>query len=51
VILSGGLNPDNVKEAIGATAPFAVDVGTGVEERPGKKNVDQMRRLMKTLAF
>ena len=51
LILSGGLNPDNVKEAIKATAPFAVDVGTGVEERPGKKDADQMRRFMKALAF
>ena len=51
VILSGGLNPDNVKEAIRATTPFAVDVNTGVEERPGKKDVNQMRRLMKALSF
>ena len=51
VILSGGLGPDNVKDAIKTTAPFAVDVGTGVEESPGKKDVGQMRRLMKTLAF
>ena len=51
VILSGGLNPDNVKDAIKKTAPFAVDLGTGVEESPGKKDVTQMRRLMETLAF
>ena len=51
VILSGGLSPDNVKDAIKKTAPFAVDVGTGVEESPGKKDVTQMRRLMETLAF
>ena len=51
VILSGGLSPDNVKDAIKATAPFAVDVGTGVEESPGKKDVGQMRRLIKTLVF
>ena len=50
VILSGGLSPDNVKDAIKMTAPFAVDIGTGVEESPGKKDVDQMKRLMKTLA-
>ena len=51
VILSGGLSADNVKDAIKKTAPFAVDVGTGVEESPGKKDVTQMRRLMETLAL
>lgn len=50
VILSGGLDPDNVNDAIKATAPFAVDVGTGVEERPGKKDAKRMRRFMKALA-
>jgi phosphoribosylanthranilate isomerase len=38
VILSGGLTPDNVGDAIGAVRPFAVDVASGVERAPGEKD-------------
>ena len=43
VILSGGLTPDNVGAAIAATAPYAVDVASGVELTPGRKDPDRLR--------
>jgi phosphoribosylanthranilate isomerase len=38
LVLAGGLAPENVEEAIARVRPFGVDVSSGVEERPGRKD-------------
>lgn len=46
VVLSGGLTPANVREAVALVRPFAVDVSSGVEARPGKKDMKKLRRFV-----
>jgi phosphoribosylanthranilate isomerase len=45
VILAGGLTPENVAEAIQIVRPYAVDVASGVELKPGKKDLGRMREF------
>ena len=47
IILSGGINPENVGETITRVRPFAVDVSSGIEEEPGKKDPAKMKAFMK----
>ena len=49
IVLAGGLNPDNVQEAVSRLHPFAVDVSSGVESSPGKKNYEKMQRFIETV--
>ncbi len=49
IVISGGLNAQNVKGIIKKFRPFMVDVCSGVEEKPGKKSLSKMRGFMKSV--
>lgn len=46
VILSGGLTPRNVGRAIAEVVPYGVDVSSGIEKSPGKKDIDLMKKFV-----
>ena len=50
LILSGGLGPDNVAEAIAAAHPYAVDTASGTEAAPGVKDPEKVLRFLEIAA-
>lgn len=50
VVLAGGLNPDNVAQAIKETRPYAVDVSGGVEQEKGIKSAEKIATFMQQVS-
>lgn len=50
LILAGGLTPDNITRAIHTVQPSAVDILTGVEHRPGKKDPAKVKALLEAIS-
>jgi len=46
IFLAGGITPENVEEAVRIARPYAVDVCSGIEARPGKKDPKRIAALM-----
>ena len=50
IVLSGGLTPDNVGEAIASVRPFAVDTASGTEAEPGRKDPRKVTAFFRAVA-
>ena len=46
ILVSGGLTPENVREAIQFFEPYGVDASSSLEDAPGKKNAERVRRFV-----
>ena len=46
IVVSGGLDPENVREAIEYFEPYGVDASSSLEERPGKKSAERLRTFV-----
>lgn len=49
IILAGGLTPENVGDAIAAVRPYAVDVSSGVESEPGRKDHAKLKAFIRAV--
>ncbi len=49
VFLAGGITPENVLEAVKKVRPFGIDLSSGVELQPGKKDPEKVTRLLKAV--
>jgi phosphoribosylanthranilate isomerase len=49
IILSGGITPENVLEAMRTVRPYAIDVNSGVESSPGRKDKARLQQLFATV--
>jgi phosphoribosylanthranilate isomerase len=49
IIIAGGLTPENVAQVVGTLHPFGVDVASGVESKPGRKDYEKMRRFIEAV--
>ena len=49
IIIAGGLTPENASQVVSTLHPFGVDVASGVESRPGKKDYEKMRRFIEAV--
>jgi phosphoribosylanthranilate isomerase len=49
LILAGGLNKENIKRAIETVRPCAVDINSGVEASPGRKNLHKIREIIEII--
>lgn len=47
IIVAGGLTPENVRQAIKILRPYGVDVCSGVEKTPGKKDPDKLKKFIR----
>jgi phosphoribosylanthranilate isomerase len=49
IIIAGGLTPENVAQVVSTLHPFGVDVASGVESKPGRKDYEKMRRFIEAV--